>query len=84
MCVGGGITLVLRCGYILGAVWEEGVSTTEKNGGLARLKNEKGRLSESLTEQPGNHIPWTVLGEFHKFLGSNFSLRVIRIRIAHT
>lgn len=56
----------------------------EKIGGLARLGNKKGRLSKPPSEQPGNRIPWTVLGEFHEVLGSNFYFCVIRLRLTHT
>lgn len=37
-------------------------------------RSEEGGLWKPPSEQPGNHIPWTVLGEFHKVLGSNFFL----------
>lgn len=72
------MTLALRCEGILrpskGAAWEEGVSTTQRRGeGTWHASGrKKGRFLGPPNKQPGNHIPWTVLGEFRKVFGSNF------------
>lgn len=71
-CGGGGtqVNLVLRWRQDLGP-WKGTVLRrtrphhSEEDGGLARLRNKIGWLSGPPSEQPGNYLPWTVLGEFH-------------------